>query len=174
MSDAAPPPAVVILGAAVRPDGTPSRALQERVRAALAWGEQQAPPALYLPTGAVGRHGAAEAEVMAAMLDAAGVPPSRILRETTGTDTFSSVLACLRLLREAGHGGAVWVATHRYHLPRSLALFWLAGVRARAVPPPPGPAATGKPRRWFWRLREVPAVPYDAALMLWERLRGRI
>jgi uncharacterized SAM-binding protein YcdF (DUF218 family) len=165
---------VVILGAAVRPDGTPSRALQERVRAALAWGERQVPPAIYLPTGGVGRHGAAEAEVMAAMLDAAGVPPSRILLEPTGTDTLSSVLACIRLLRDAGHEGEVRVATHRYHLPRGLALFRLAGVPARAVPPPPGPAATGKPRRWYWRLREVPAVPYDAGLMLWERLRGRI
>jgi hypothetical protein len=28
-------------------------------------------------------------------------------------------------------------------------------------------------RRWFWRLREMPAIPYDAALMLWERARGR-
>lgn len=166
--------AVVILGAAVRPDGTPSRALHDRVMAALAWGERQDLPALYVPTGGVGRHGPAESTVMAGLLREAGVPPARILEEPTGTDTLSSVIACVRLLRAAGHAGPVMAATHRYHLPRSLALFRLAGLPADAVPPPPGPAATGGRRRWFWRLREVPALPYDVALMAWARLRGRV
>jgi uncharacterized SAM-binding protein YcdF (DUF218 family) len=166
--------AVVILGAAVRPDGTPSRALRERVQAALAWGELQAEPALYVPTGGIGRHGPAEAAVMAGLLRDAGVPPGRIRQEPTGTDTFSSVIACIRLLRAAGHAGPVMLATHRYHLPRSRLLFRLAGMPAGAVPPPAGPAASGQRRRWFWRLREVPAVPYDAALMAWERVRRRV
>lgn len=163
-------PAVVILGAAVRPDGGPSRALRERVQAAIAWGERQDPPALYVPTGAVGLHGPAESEVMARLLRDAGVPPARIRQEPTGTDTLSSVRACLALLRATGHRGEVRVATHRYHLPRALALFRIAGVPARPVPPPGRPPAS---RRWYWRLREVPALPYDAALMLWLRLRGR-
>ncbi|MGG5809826.1 YdcF family protein [Falsiroseomonas sp. CW058] len=164
--------AVVILGAAVRPDGSPSRALRDRVAAALAWGEAQAPKALYVPTGAVGRHGPAESAVMARLLAEAGVEAGRIAEEPTGTDTFSSAVACIRLLRARGHHGPLRIATHRYHLPRSLLLFRLGGMPARAVPPPPGPAATGQPRRWFWRLREVPALPYDAALMAWARLRG--
>jgi hypothetical protein len=46
----------------------------------------------------------------------------------------------------------------------------LGGVAARAVPPPGRPPVS---RRWYWRLREVPALPYDAALMAWARLRGR-
>jgi uncharacterized SAM-binding protein YcdF (DUF218 family) len=167
-----PPAAVVILGAAVRPDGTPSPALRARVQAALGWGERQTPPALYIPTGAIGRHPPAESVAMAAILMAAGVPEARILQEPTGTDTFSSVLACLALLRGLPPGTELRVATHRYHLPRCLLLFRLAGVAARAVPPPAGPAETGQPRRWFWRMREVPAVPYDAALMVWTRLRG--
>jgi uncharacterized SAM-binding protein YcdF (DUF218 family) len=111
---------------------------------------------------------------MAAVLMEAGVPEARILQEPTGTDTLSSVIACIRLLRARGHAGEVRVATHGYHLPRVLALFRLAGLPARAVPPPAGPSETGQPRQWYWRLREVPAVPYDAALMLWARLRRRI
>jgi uncharacterized SAM-binding protein YcdF (DUF218 family) len=166
--------AVVILGAAVRPDGTPSPALRARVQAARAWGERQDPPALYVPTGAIGTHPPAECVAMAAVLMAAGVPEARILQEPTGTDTLSSVLACIRLLRARGHAGAVRVATHRYHLPRVLALFHLAGMPAQAVPPPAGPSETGQPRQWYWRLREVPAVPYDAALIVWARLRGRV
>ena len=162
---------VVILGAAVRPGGVPSRALADRVAAALAWGEAQPTPPLYVPTGGVGRHGPAESTVMARLLAEAGVPPARILEEPTGTDTLSSVIACLALLR--GHGGALRIATHRYHLPRVLLLFRIAGRPARAVPPPPGPAAHASLARWRWRLREVPAIPYDAVLMAWARLRGR-
>ncbi len=168
------PPAIIILGAAVRPDGTPSRALRERVQAARAWGERQSPPALYIPTGGIGRHGPAESEVMARLLRDAGIPDTRITQDPTATDTLESVLACIRLLRAMNHQGEVRIATHRYHLPRSLTLFRLAGVKARAVPPPAGPAATGQQRRWFWRLREIPALPYDAALVLWERVRRRL
>lgn len=161
-------PTVVIMGAAVRRDGSPSRALRERVQAALAWGERQMPPALYMPTGGIGRHGPAESAVMSALLRDAGVPPDRIVQEPTGTDTLSSVRACLALLAARGLDGEVRVATHGYHLPRCLALFRIGGRPARAVPPPGRPAG---PRRWYWRLREVPALPYDAALMAWARLR---
>ena len=163
-------PILVIMGAAVRPDGTPSHALAERVAAALEWGEAQHVPPLYVPTGAVGRHGPAESAVMARLLHEAGVPESRIRQEPTGTDTFSSVLACLALLRD--DPGPLWVATQAYHLPRTRLLFLIVGRPARAVPPPPGPAARGSLTRWRWRLREVPALPYDAALMVWARLRA--
>jgi vancomycin permeability regulator SanA len=163
---------VVILGAAVRPGGRPSRALAERVAAAHRWGEAQPMPPRYMPTGAVGRHGPAESTVMARQLMQAGVPATRITEEPTGTDTLSSVQACLRLLRDMP--GPVFVATHRYHLPRTLALFRLGGCAARAVPPPPRPAGRASLARWRWRLREIPALPYDALLMLWARLLRRV
>jgi uncharacterized SAM-binding protein YcdF (DUF218 family) len=166
-----PSATVVIMGAAVRPDGRPSRALTERVAAALRWGEAQPLPPRYMPTGGVGRHGPAESAVMARLLAEAGVPAASILQEPTGTDTLSSVQACLRLL--GGAPGPVLVATHRYHLPRTLLLFRLGGCKARAVPPPPGPAARASLSRWRWRLREIPALPYDALLMAWSRLVGR-
>ena len=28
--------------------------------------------------------------------------------------------------------------------------------------------------RWYWRLREAAAMPYDVLLMLWLRMRGRV
>jgi hypothetical protein len=28
--------------------------------------------------------------------------------------------------------------------------------------------------RWYWRLRETPALPYDALLMVWLRARGLV
>ncbi len=166
-------PAIVIFGAAVRPDGQPSGALRRRVEAALAFGARHS-DALYVPTGGLGDHPPAEAEVMAALLRAARVADGRILAETSGTDTVSSVRAVRRLLREAGHRGPVFAATSAYHLPRCVLLLRLAGLPARACQPPPGPAATGRRQRWYWRLREIPAVPWDAALLLWLRVSGRL
>jgi uncharacterized SAM-binding protein YcdF (DUF218 family) len=164
-------PAVVIFGAAVRPDGSPSNALRRRVEAAFAFAQAH-PEALFVPTGGVGRHGPAEALVMAGLLRAAGVPGARIRIEPTAGDTLASVRAVRRLLD--GWPGPVWVATDAYHMPRCVLLMRLAGLRARACPPPPGPASRRLWRRWRWRLREVPAVPYDAVLMLWHRAARRL
>ena len=166
----APSAAIIIFGAAVRPDGSASPALHRRVDAAADFGAGLPAP-LYLPTGAQGRFGPPECAVMAELLRGRGVPAERILEEPTGTDTLSSVLACASLLRNRGHAGPVFAATSGYHLPRCLLLLRLAGMPARAVPPPA--ADPSLPRRWFWRLREAPALPYDAALMLVARLRGR-
>lgn len=160
---------VVIFGAAVRPDGGPSRALRNRVEAALAWGERQDQPPLYMPTGAKGRFGEAESTVMADLLRAAGVPDRRILEEPTGTDTLSSAIACAHLLKARDHRGPVMAASNAYHLPRCVLLLRLAGLPAEAVPPPTGPSAASLRMRWYWWLREVPALPYDALLMLWAR-----
>ena len=111
---------------------------------------------------------------MAGLLQAAGIPPDRIRPEPTARNTFGSVVACIRLLRGIGHAGPVVVATHRYHLPRALALFRAAGMSARAVPPPASPSIARQPRHWYGRLREVPGLPADVALMLYARLRRRI
>lgn len=168
---AAPRPAIVIFGAAVRPDGAPSRALRLRTEAALAFGRRLDRP-LYVPTGGVGRFGPAEAEVMAGLLRAGGVAAADMLIEPTGTDTVSSVRAVRRLLR--GRAGRVYAATSAYHLPRCVLLLRLAGLPAHPAPPPRAPAATALGRRWYWRLRELPALPWDAAFVLALRLSGRL
>lgn len=165
---------IVIFGAAVRPDGSASPTLRARVEAAARFGAGLRDP-LYLPTGAQGRYGEAESAVMAGLLrEEWGVPAGRIRQEPTGTDTLSSVLACAAILRGLGLGvgGPVWAATSGYHLPRCLLLLRLAGFAARPVPPPA--ARVGWGARWYWRLREVPALPYDALLLGWARLRGRV
>lgn len=171
MSGAGGGPAIVIFGAAVRPDGRPSRTLRRRVAAAARFARRD-PRALFVPTGAVGRHGEAEAVVMARLLRGLGVPGERILPEPTGTDTLSSVRAVARLLRD--RGGPVYAATSAYHLPRCLALLRLAGLPARACPPPAFPASDRFSRRWFWRLREAAALPVDLVLASWLRARGRL
>ena len=161
-------PVIIIFGAGLRPDGTPSATLSRRIEAALAFGRAQ-PDALYLPTGGIGRHGPAEALAMAGRLAEAGVAAEAILVEPTARDTLASVLACRTLLRQIGHRGTVHAATSAYHLPRCLLLLRLAGLAARAVPPSPLPASACWRKRWYWRLREIPAIPWDAGLLLLRR-----
>ena len=139
-------PAIVIFGAAVQHNGQPSGALRRRVEAALAFGDRH-PNALYVPTGGLGDHPPAEAAVMTSLLREAGIADHRILAEIRGTDTVSSVMHVRRLLRAAGHRGAVFAASSAYHLPRCVLLLRLAGLPARACPPPPGLAAA------HWRKR---------------------
>lgn len=166
----AAPAAIIIFGAAVRPDGTPSNALRMRVDAAARAGEVMDPPPLYIPTGAVGRHGPAEAEVMAGLLRRAGVPPERIVEERTARDTLASAIACAAILRARRHDGPVFAASNGYHLPRCRMLLAACGWPAGGIAPD-GPAARRWQRRWFWRLRETLAFPWDLMLVAWHRLR---
>jgi uncharacterized SAM-binding protein YcdF (DUF218 family) len=161
---------IVIFGAAVRPDGRPSETLRHRVEAAARFGARFARPH-FIPTGARGRHGDSEASVMGRLLINAGFPADAIHEETTGTDTLSSVRAVARMVRGRS---PVYACSSAYHLPRCLVLLRLAGVAVRACPPPAVPAATRRWLRWYWRLREAPALPYDVLLMLWLRLLGRV
>jgi uncharacterized SAM-binding protein YcdF (DUF218 family) len=162
---------IVIFGAAVRPGGQPSTAMRWRVEAAGAFGRRFAAP-LFVPTGGVGRFGPSEASVMAGLLRRAGVPAHRLLLEETGTDTLSSAHAVVRLLRAHGVTAPVFAASSRYHQPRCVLLLRLLGVPARAAGPPSVRAATGWWHRCYWWLREMPAIPYDAALALLLRWRG--
>jgi uncharacterized SAM-binding protein YcdF (DUF218 family) len=109
---------------------------------------------------------------MAALLEARGVSTARILLEETGTDTLSSVRAVAALLRRRGITAPVYAASSLYHLPRCVLLLRLMGIPARAAVPPAVSAGTRWWRRCYWWLREVPALPYDAALALLLRLRG--
>lgn len=164
---------ILIFGAAVRPDGTPSTALRRRVEAAIACARND-PAARFIPSGAVGRHGPSEASVMAALLTKSGVPSDRILMEETGRDTWSSVRAFHHILRRHPFEGPIMVATSPYHQPRCLLLLCLVGIAARPCRPFPGPAARAWRKRWYWRIREALALPYDACLAIWARITGTI
>ena len=165
-----PDAVIVIFGAAVLPDGSPSPTLRWRVEAAVAFAARFAAP-MFIPTGGIGRFGPSEAAVMAALLAARGFPEARLLLEETGRDTLSSARAVVRMLPEHAAGTPVFVATSLYHMPRCLLLLRLLGIRAHAALPPAVPAARTWWRRLYWWLRELPALPYDAALALLARLR---
>ena len=89
---------LVIFGAAVKPDGTPSGTLLRSVEGALRASED-APGCVFLGTGRVGRHGPAEGAAIVALLAARGVLQSRILVEREAGDTLESALYCHEILR---------------------------------------------------------------------------
>lgn len=166
-------PPIVIFGAAVRVDGRPSNTMRRRVDAAVTFGDRH-PGAFYIPTGGVGRFGEAEATAMEWLLTGLRVPKDRILTEPTAKNTLGSVRAVRRLLREMNYDGPVYAATSAYHLPRCLLLMRLAGIRGRPCPPPRTPPSAVFWKSWYWRLRELAAIPVDTAMILALRLFRRL
>lgn len=165
--------AIVIFGAAVHRGGRPSRMLTRRVQAAVAMGRTLDNP-LYIPSGGVGQFHPSEAAVMRRVMLRMKVPADRIILEETATDTLGSVRAVRRLLEEHEFSGTVYVATSKFHMARCMVLMRIAGFRALSCPPPRAPPSRRFAKRWFWRLREIPAIPADAALALLLRLFGRL
>ncbi len=154
----------MIMGAAVKPDGTPSGAMLRRVGGALMLGQKSSDP-FYIATGGVGRWGTAEADVMKAELEAHGVSASRIETETASSDTLSSIVNCARIIRAHKSVDAIFVCSDRYHIPRCRWLFHLLGIPTRPTPMPSGLRANGLLRWSYYYLREFLAFPVDTLLL---------
>lgn len=166
-ADAGPAPhAIVIFGAAVRPDGRPSPALARRIAYGLAAAEA-APEALVFCSGAAAGQGPSEAAVMAKALREAFLPPDRLVLDEESRDTLQSVVAACRFLRLRGLERAV-VCSDGYHLPRIRMLFGALGVAAADAPVARGPP-TPNLSRFRMGVREMAAYPYDLGVVLARR-----
>lgn len=114
---------------------------------------------------------------MQRLLREAGIAPERITLEEQGTDTLSSVVACARILADAGDVASVTICTDAYHMARTRAVFHALGVRTRAAPAHGAGSALGA-LRYAWALtREALGLPWDVALAIALRIsraaRGR-
>jgi uncharacterized SAM-binding protein YcdF (DUF218 family) len=161
--------AIIIFGAAVRPDGGPSPSLARRIgyglKAAQTWAA-----APILCSGGVGRAGPSEASVMAERLAAGGVDPARLVLDEDSRDTLQSVLATARFVRSLGQASCV-VCSDRYHIPRIQLLLGALGVAATPGPLAPGRGGAPLPHWTRMRLREGLAIPYDLGIVLTRRRR---
>lgn len=109
---------VLVLGAGVRDDGSPSDVLRDRLDEALAlWRAGRA--ARILVTGDHRAHEYDEPNTMRAYLEANGVPPEVIFMDHAGVDTYSSMWRA----RHVFGASRVLVVTQRFHLARSV---WVA------------------------------------------------
>lgn len=156
---------LIIFGAAVSADGTPSGSLQRRVDGAILAGRADA-GMRFMPTGGRGATGYVEAEVMRDLLLAAGIAPARIIVEDRARDTLESVQLCNRLLRREGDVEYVEICTSRYHQPRCALLLRLLGWRVKVAHTPSdyGKLPIGKLVQFT--LKEFVATPYDAVLLV--------
>lgn len=161
------PPLIVIFGAAVRRDGSPSAALLRRIgygwQAARAW-----PDAPVVCSGGVGRAGPSEASVMLEVLGRDGVAPDRLIPDEDSLDTLQSVAVAARRARALGSPFVV-VCSDGYHVPRIRLMLAVLGVRS--APGPRGGPRGGRWHRLRMALREIPAIPYDVALVAAQRRR---
>lgn len=156
---------LVIFGAAVRANGTPSGTLMRRIDGAVAAGHRVTNPC-YMPTGGKGATGFVEAEVMRDMLIAQGVAPEAIMMEPHARDTLESIRLCDVLLRAADDVETVIPCTSRYHILRCATLLRLRGWKVRTMPMP-GDAGLLPWRKLLWYyLKEILALPYDMVLLM--------
>jgi uncharacterized SAM-binding protein YcdF (DUF218 family) len=133
---------IVVLGAALGPDGDLGPALAERVLAGVeAWRNGMA-PALMMT-------GRFEAELMKRRAVKLGVPAERIYVEPTALTTRENAVRCAELMRAHGLQRAL-IVTQDYHRPRAVAAFRRIGVEAD------GYRFAGS-TRWKLRAREVVA-----------------
>ena len=151
----------VVFGAAVRAGGEPSGTLRRRVDGAFAIGGIAA---RYFVTGGLGEHAPTEAEVMAQLLEAHGVPQQQVVVDTDANDTFSSAQNCAHLIRSHKGCTQVVVCSSRYHMPRCRMLLRRMGVSAVNGSMPTDYPHVSCLKLIYFYLREFAAYPYDLIL----------
>ena len=126
---AAPPAqAALVLGAQVKPDGTPSAMLDDRVRAAAALYRDRR-VAKVLVSGDHGTVGYDEVGTMRRELLRLGVPAQDIFEDHAGFDTWDSMVRARKVFAVK----SAIVVTQRFHLARALWLARRAGLRASGL-----------------------------------------
>jgi len=125
---------IIVLGAAVKPNGIPSNALLRRVQHAVTLWKAGAAPRL-LMTGGIGQFPPSEAELMQSIAVGFGVPEEAILLEPQGVSTLDSAQKCLQLLKNANIGSLsqlkAIIVTDNWHMVRSLMTFRHVGLLAQ-------------------------------------------
>jgi vancomycin permeability regulator SanA len=116
----------VVLGTKVEPTGEPSARLRGRLARALAL-FQDGRVDYVLVSGALGREGHQEADVMAETLRAQGVPVERLLIDPRGATTWDTAVNAQRLMARRGLRSAVAVSDY-FHLSRCKLAFRRAGI----------------------------------------------
>lgn len=126
---------LVVLGAQVRPDGSPCSALRMRLDTARDYLLAHPRCRCIVSGGQGANEPQSEAECMASCLAFGGVNPERILLEDQSRNTIQNLRFSRELLLEERPQG-VGIVTNDFHLKRSLAI-----ARREGIPNPKGIAA---------------------------------
>ncbi len=139
----------LVLGAGIRPDGTPTPVLAERVRTGVELYQRGAVRKLIM-SGDNSRVGYDEVTAMKDLAVSLGVSSGDVLLDYAGFTTMNS---CVRLRKVFGQTRAI-VVSQRFHLARAIHLCRFAKIDTIGVSAP-DPRSPGG--RWESTVREVPA-----------------
>ena len=128
---------IIVLGAQVKEDGTPSVALERRLTAALE-SYRAKPQILIVCGGQGGNEPRAEGDVMRDWLLAQGVPEADVVAETDSVNTRENLRYARAIMEERGLTQAL-VVTSDYHVARALALCRQEGIFATGKGSPSKP-----------------------------------
>lgn len=143
-------PVIVVLGARVLPDGSPSLALVARVEHAVALHQRRGGTVLFAGGGAP----SSEAAVAYRLARALGLPAEAALLEERSRSTFENARFSVELLRP-GSIDAIVLVTDDFHAYRAAAHFRRAGLRVISSPVR---RTLSVGSRLQWTFREVAAV----------------
>jgi uncharacterized SAM-binding protein YcdF (DUF218 family) len=146
---------IVVPGAAVRKNRTPSDALRYRLERALALYNAGRAPRIIVTGGGEGNY--AEGEVMAEWLTQRGVPTAAIIIEGAAATTRDSGINVARIMRQNGLQSAL-VVSQWFHVARTRLCLSQEGMTTHAAPSG-GNTLVKEP--WFV-LREMIALPLYA------------
>lgn len=128
-----PADAIVVFGARVDADGTPSLALADRVDTACRLFEQGLAPRIVLSGGRDPAVPLSEPEAMRRRCLERGIPESALILDPSGANTLASVQAVAELAAREGFGSFLMVS-HDYHLARIKMFAERQGLRVYTVP----------------------------------------
>lgn len=150
IAEVRPEPVALVLGAGLRPDGSPSTYLRLRLNAAIDLYNSGKVDVLLVSGDRSGESYDEPAAMRTWLLDH-GVPDARIVTDDAGFDTHDS---CVRAREVYGVTDAV-VISQDYHLPRALFLCERAGISVQGV------GVSSATQEWwkskYYRVREIPA-----------------
>lgn len=156
---------LIILGAGLEKDGTPSRILRERADLACAFYtdqiEKTGKTACFIPSGGQGSDEIiSEAESIKAYLCSKNIPETQILPEDQSTNTAENMRFSKAIITETQPNGKIAFFTSDFHVFR-------AGLKARRVKM--RAVGMGAPTRWyFWPNASVREF---AGLMIGHRMK---
>lgn len=112
--------AIVILGASIDRDGNPSPILLSRITEGVREYERGTAPHVIVTGGE--QHGRIQAEIMARLVEAQGVPASAVAVEPLAQNTIQNACFSARIMKQHGWKSAE-VVTSASHLPRAGIIF---------------------------------------------------
>lgn len=148
--------AIIVLGALVYPDGTPSDILKDRLDNTIELYEAGAAPKIIMS----GDHGSTDYDEVRGMKDYAikrGVPPEDIFCDHAGFSTYET----MHRAKNVFGAEKVIVSTQTYHLYRALYDALGVGLEAQGVP---SDQHTYK-EQIIWDIREAPARTKDLLMV---------